>query len=45
VFKDNSIDWPARKKMLDTLVEEYRGKYDYDCLIPFSTGDELMSSA
>lgn len=40
VFKDNSIDWPARKKMLDTLIEEYRGKYDYDCLVPFSGGKD-----
>src|SRR6266496_6295906 len=39
-FKDTSIDWPARKKMLDSLVEEYRGKYDYDCLVPFSGGKD-----
>jgi N-acetyl sugar amidotransferase len=39
-FKDTSIDWPARKKMLDTLIEEYRGKYDYDCLVPFSGGKD-----
>lgn len=39
-FKDNSIDWPARKKMLDTLIEEYRGKHDYDCLVPFSGGKD-----
>tara|TARA_B100001093_G_C26792129_1_gene999444 strand:- start:398 stop:1546 length:1149 start_codon:yes stop_codon:yes gene_type:complete len=39
-FKDTSIDWTARKKMLDTLVSEYRGKYDYDCIIPFSGGKD-----
>ena len=35
-FKDSSINWVERKKMLDHLINEYRGKYDYDCLIPFS---------
>ncbi len=34
------IDWGKQKKMLDDLVEEYRGKYDYDCLIPFSGGKD-----
>lgn len=39
-FKKNSIDWGLRKKDLDALVEEYRGKYDYDCLVPFSGGKD-----
>lgn len=39
-FKQSSIDWDARKSMLDQLVDEYRGKYDYDCLIPFSGGKD-----
>jgi N-acetyl sugar amidotransferase len=39
-FKKEKIDWARRKKMLDALVEEYRGKYDYDCLIPFSGGKD-----
>ena len=39
-FKDTSIDWPARKDMLGSLIEEYRGKYDYDCLVPFSGGKD-----
>jgi N-acetyl sugar amidotransferase len=39
-FKDTSIDWTARKRALDALVEEYRGKNDYDCLIPFSGGKD-----
>lgn len=34
------IDWDQQKKLLDELVEEYRGKYDYDCLIPFSGGKD-----
>lgn len=38
--KNESIDWQANKKTLDNLVEEYRGKYDYDCLVPFSGGKD-----
>lgn len=39
-FKKDSIDWSQRKKDLDALVEEYRGKYDYDCIVPFSGGKD-----
>src|ERR1039457_4221358 len=39
-YKDTSIDWTARKKILDDLIENYRGKFDYDCIIPFSGGKD-----
>jgi N-acetyl sugar amidotransferase len=39
-YKDAVIDWAERKEQLDNLVAEYRGKYDYDCLIPFSGGKD-----
>jgi N-acetyl sugar amidotransferase len=39
-YKQEKIDWDARKKDLDVLVESYRGKYDYDCLIPYSGGKD-----
>lgn len=39
-FKQGKIDWTGRKKMLDDLVSEYRGKYDYDCIVPFSGGKD-----
>ncbi len=39
-FKDAVIDWSARKADLDKLVEQYRGKHDYDCLVPFSGGKD-----
>ena len=39
-FKGARIDWTARKKQLDELIEEHRGKYDYDCLVPFSGGKD-----
>jgi N-acetyl sugar amidotransferase len=39
-FKADRIDWAANKTALDALVEEYRGQYDYDCLVPFSGGKD-----
>src|SRR5688500_17996802 len=39
-FKREAIDWTQRKKVLDALVEQYRGKYDYDCIVPFSGGKD-----
>lgn len=36
----HQIDWDERKKLLDQLVDKYRGKYDYDCIIPFSGGKD-----
>ena len=39
-FRDDNIDWDGRKIQLNKLIEEYRGKYDYDCIIPFSGGKD-----
>jgi N-acetyl sugar amidotransferase len=39
-IKNSQIDWTAKKKDLDALIESYRGKYDYDCLVPFSGGKD-----
>lgn len=39
-FKDEVVDWSERKRKLDELVETFRGKYDYDCLVPFSGGKD-----
>jgi N-acetyl sugar amidotransferase len=39
-FKDLAIDWSGRKVQLDELVEQYRGKYAYDCIVPFSGGKD-----
>lgn len=38
--RDTIIDWNERKQELNTLIKSYRGKYDYDCLIPFSGGKD-----
>lgn len=39
-FKNERIDWVAKKAHLDALVAEYRGHHDYDCLVPFSGGKD-----
>ena len=38
--KHTEIDWNARRTMLDSLVDSYRGKGLYDCIIPFSGGKD-----
>ncbi len=39
-FKKKEVDWDERKKLLDRLIEKYRGKGDYDCIVPFSGGKD-----
>jgi len=39
-YKQESINWEERKRKLDEVIEHYRGKYDYDCLVPFSGGKD-----
>ena len=34
------INWQERLEQLDTLVDSYKGRYRYDCLIPFSGGKD-----
>ena len=39
-FKTEVIDWDARKKTFDQIIEDNRGKYEYDCIVPFSGGKD-----
>lgn len=39
-FKHEKIDWDQRGGDLDTLIEAHRGKFDYDCIVPFSGGKD-----
>ena len=39
-FKKEKIDWVAKEKQLIELIDQYRGKFDYDCIIPFSGGKD-----
>jgi N-acetyl sugar amidotransferase len=36
----HQIDWAAKKQQLDELIEQYRGKGPYDCIVPFSGGKD-----
>lgn len=39
-FKKEKIDWEKKKSELYSLVDQYRGKGAYDCIIPFSGGKD-----
>ncbi|MBF0143835.1 MAG: N-acetyl sugar amidotransferase, partial [Magnetococcales bacterium] len=39
-FKQQGIDWEARKAELEQLIEPNRGRRDYDCIVPFSGGKD-----
>jgi N-acetyl sugar amidotransferase len=39
-FRDEKIDWNARRIALDVLVNKAKGTADYDCIIPFSGGKD-----
>ena len=39
-YKQDVIDWDKGKNDLDQLVDSYRDKYDYDCIVPFSGGKD-----
>jgi len=44
-FRDENIDWVARRKELDDLIATYRGKGQYDCIVPFSGGKDSTFQA
>lgn len=39
------IDWNGKEKELVKLIEQYRGKYSYDCIIPYSGGKDSTYTA
>lgn len=39
-YKNEKINWESKKAELEQLIEQYRGKYDYDCIVPFSGGKD-----
>ena len=39
-FKKDKIDWDAKEKELRELIDQYRGKHEYDCIVPFSGGKD-----
>lgn len=41
----NEIDWNAREEELRGILEEYRGKYAYDAIVPFGGGKDSSWTA
>lgn len=39
-IKHGQIDWKAKGREFEELVNQYRDKYDYDCIVPFSGGKD-----
>ncbi len=39
-YKHTNIDWDERAKDFDRVLDQVRGKYDYDCIVPFSGGKD-----
>lgn len=39
-IKKEMINWERRKEELTELIEQYRGKYSHDCIVPFSGGKD-----
>ena len=40
--KHTNIDWTAREKMLHELIEKYKNKGIYDCIVPYSGGKDSV---
>lgn len=40
--KHTAINWDERHKMLDDLIEQYRNKGIYDCIVPYSGGKDSV---
>lgn len=39
-FKQKNINWIKKKRELKSIISKYKGKYDYDCIVPFSGGKD-----
>jgi N-acetyl sugar amidotransferase len=39
-YKHDKVDWKKKEEDLTELIDQYRGKYTYDCIIPFSGGKD-----
>ncbi len=38
--KKTKVDWDDRQRQLKTLVDSFKGKGEYDCIVPFSGGKD-----
>ena len=40
IKEKNQINWKKKEEDLDLLINQYKDKYAYDCVIPFSGGKD-----
>ena len=40
INKKKDINWKNRYNELKKIIDHHRGKYDYDCIVPFSGGKD-----
>ena len=43
--RDETIDWDARRSELEGILDQYRGKHQYDAIVPFSGGKDSAWTA
>ncbi len=41
-FKNEEMNWNERKAHFEKLIDTYRGKFNYDCIVPFSGGKDSV---
>ena len=41
-FKQENIDWDSKYKAFEVIIDKYRGKNTYDCIVPFSGGKDSV---
>ncbi len=41
-FKKSKIDWGKKEKDLEEILDQYKGKHAYDCIVPFSGGKDSV---
>lgn len=41
-YKNEKMNWAEREVHFNQLLEEYRGKFTYDCIVPFSGGKDSV---
>ena len=39
-YKQTQVDWAAKEREFVALIEQYRDRHDYDCIVPFSGGKD-----
>lgn len=41
-YKKTRINWAERKQWLNEIISQYKGKYLYDCILPYSGGKDSV---